>query len=162
MLHSKTHPPIQHGFGLTHTSPRLVRKITSPWLPLRCLWPSLLGMRMGVATSNEPTSEVRPKLLEKSPWLNKLKGEWWHIEALKSCSRTGTPEVATAQQGRSTSIEPLITVCSAPFPPTTYREGKIFLLYNWSFNQITLPLFVSHHKCTRQILSQYMVPYRVQ
>lgn len=127
MLHSKPNPPIQHASRLTHTSPRLVRKITSPWLPLRCLWPSLLGMRMGVATSKEPTSEVRPKLLEKSPCWNKLKGEWWHIEALKSCSRTGTPDVATAQQGRSTSMEPLITVCSAPFPPTTYREVNFFV-----------------------------------
>jgi len=40
------------------------------------------------------------------------------MDTLKSCSRTGTPDVATAQQGRSTSIDPLATVCSAPFPPT--------------------------------------------
>ena len=96
----------------------------SPWLPLRCLWPSLLGTRMGVATSNEVRSRFRPKCLENSECWNKLKGEWWHIEALKSCSRTGTPDVATAQQGRSTSIDPVTTVCSAPFPPTAWKKGK--------------------------------------
>lgn len=43
------------------------------------------------------------------------------MEALKSCSRTGTPDVAIAQQGRSTSMKPLTTVCSAPLAPTTYN-----------------------------------------
>lgn len=50
-----------------HTSPLFVKKIMSPWLPLRCLWPSFFGMRMGVATSREPKSGVRLKLLENSP-----------------------------------------------------------------------------------------------
>lgn len=104
-----------------HTSPLFVRKTTSPWLPLRCRWPSFFGMRIGVTTSSDVTSIFRPKPLENSPCWNKLKGAWWHIEALKSCSRTGTPDVATAQQGRSTSMDPLTTVRSAPLPPTTYQ-----------------------------------------
>jgi hypothetical protein len=44
---------------------------------------------------------------------------------LKSCSRTGTPEVATAQHGCNTSIDPLMTVCSAPFPPTAWGDGNV-------------------------------------
>lgn len=108
-----------------NTSPRFVKKTTSPWLPLRCRWPSFLGMRIGVATSSELASKVWPNPLENSPAWNKLKGEWRQIEALKSCSRTGTPEVATAQQGRSTSIDPLTTVCSAPLAPTTCKRAKL-------------------------------------
>lgn len=51
------------------------------------------------------------------------------MEALKSCSLTGTPDVATAQQGLKTSIDPLITVCSAPFPPTTYKEEPFSVVF---------------------------------
>lgn len=109
------------------TSPRFVKNTTSPWLPFRCLWPSLLWISIGVATSRELASPVWPKLLANSPCWNKLKGAWWHIEALKSCSLTGTPDVATAQQGLNTSIEPLTTDCSAPFPPTTYKMRLYFI-----------------------------------
>lgn len=112
------------------TSPRFVKKTTSPKLPLRCLWPSsCLGTRMGVATSKDAVSVVRPKFLEKSPCWNRLKCEWRQIETLKSCSLMGTPDVATAQQGLRTSIDPLTTVCSAPFPPTAWHYTKLFIIY---------------------------------
>lgn len=130
-----------------HTSPLFVKKTTSPWLPLRCRWPSSFGMRIGVATSNELTSICWPKPLENSACWNKLKGEWWHIEALKSCSRTGTPDVATAQQGRNTSMDPLTTVRSAPFPPTTYQWWRKYYKENNTKCQLfqSIPILLKKH-----------------
>lgn len=140
------------------TSPLFVKKMTSPWLRFRCLCPSSLWIKIGLATSSKPASVFLPKLLANSPWWKRLKWAWWQIETLNSCSRTGTPDVPTAQHGFNTSIEPLTTACSAPFPPTTYitrsiNECKIMFL--WLNLKIIITMIINIKGLFLNILSKW-------
>lgn len=99
-----------------HTSPRLLRKMISPRFPLRC-WIGC-GKRTGATTSiKSPVFACLPKSPVKSWCGNMSKGECRHIVPLNSCSTTGTPDVAIAQQGFNASIIPVGTTRCDPWPP---------------------------------------------